>query len=198
MGPGELDRIAGNDKLFVRRHDEEGHGRIFGADDLLLASGLVLFRCELCTEEFKVTADGITDLNAVFSDSGRKDHSIQSAHGGGIGADVLFDMVDEHIQGKLSPLITFGGSPFDVTEVAADAGDTEYTAFLMKDVAHGLRIEAFLFHDGKDNDGVHVSAAGPHDDTGDRTETEGRVDGTAPIDGRNGTPVAEVTGDNLE
>ncbi len=198
---GELGREAGHGQLLVGGDDGHGGAGLGGGDEaVVLAAGVVDLLVQLdAVEVGEPRADPGAQHGAVLADAGGEGDAVDAVHGGGVGADVLQHAVAQHLHGQAGALAGLGlPLGLDLAAVAADAGNAQQAGLLVEDGVHALGVEALLLHDGDQDAGIHVAAAGAHDDAFQRGQAHAGVHALAPVHGRDGGAVAQVAGHDLQ
>ena len=194
-----LDGLEGDHQLFVGGHDDRFPGAVVGGDDARLAEAfVVLCVVALDAEACDAVEDRLAFGQGVFADAAGEDDGVRAAEEHVVGADVLDDAADEHLEGEGGVLIAGVGGVHDVAHVAAaDAADGEQAGLLVQDGVDVLGGVADLDH-AEHGGGVHVAAAGSHHEALERGEAHGGVDDLAVLDGGHAAAVAEVAGDDRD
>ena len=121
--------IASHNQLLVRRQNGRRHGSIWWGDQPVALAGLVPFGADADTQELHIFQRVEANGGRVFADAASEDDGVQTAHGGGIGADRLADLVGERIQRELRRGVARLGGLLQIADVAAgDAGDSSQSS----------------------------------------------------------------------
>ena len=85
-----------------------------------------------------------------------------------------------------------------VAHVGRDARHAEHAAFAVEDGVHLVETDALATHDVGDNGRIDGAGTRTHHQALERREAHRRVDGLAVVHGRDGSAVAQMTGDEAE
>ena len=135
---------------------------------------------------------------SVLANAGGKDERVHAAHGsshlGGLGGN----LVDKHVEGKLSLGVTSGGELLDVAAVVGlAAGHSQKAGLLVHhlvDLVEGVAALALQVAHGSRVDGA---AAGAHHDAVERGEAHSGIHALAVLDGAQGSAGADMAHDDL-
>ena len=83
-------------------------------------------------------------INIVFTYAGCKYDSIYAVHFGNVCADVETNLLCENLQRQCSSFVSFCYCFLQISEVAGNAGNTQYTGFLVKNFV-GCALRQILF-----------------------------------------------------
>ena len=148
-------------------------------------------------QELQALADLAAGQRIVLADAAGEHDGVQPAHGGSVGADVLADLVGQHIHRQLGPGIAALGGGADVTVVAADAGHAQQAGLLVHHRVHFGGGHAGLLHEIAGDGGVHVTGAGAHQQAAQGGHAHAGIQHLAAVHRGDGGAVAQVAGDDL-
>src|SRR5579871_1183519 len=167
-------RVLGNHQLLVRRNDQDGNGAAWATD--AQAISVVFGPIQLDAEPVKFLADLGADKGRVFPDPGGENEGIQTSEHCRVSADELDAVVGEIVD----RLGCFGRAALlEFAHVAAHAGDTEQTRFLIEKRLHGRRIHPVGFQQVQQNARIDLADAGRHRQPFDRAESHRGLDALA-------------------
>ena len=144
-------------------------------------------------EEFQAPADAPPNVDSAFTDTPRECKRIDSAKRRGHRANACLNAVTESFDGQSRPSIAGGGGRFQVAYVAADAGDSEQTAFRGEDSPDLIRRKAFAIHNEGYDERVDGAVAVAVDNAVLGGESHGGVDGPAVLYRAQRRAAAQVT-----
>src|SRR5581483_2190055 len=120
------DGLACDHDFLVRINDEYRHAGIRAGDHPVPAHRLaVSLFIKVQPQELHVAANLLADAPRVFPNAARKGDSVKPTHGGGIGADELFNLVSQDLDSKRGAPVAGLGSSLDVAQVTTDSGDSQ-------------------------------------------------------------------------
>ena len=141
-------------------------------------------------------------MGIILANSGGKYDCVNAVHFGNEGTDILFNVLNKDINGKLCSFVAgvaraVGNSLFKVASVGRETGNAEETALFIHEVAHFVGSKALFVHDICNNGGVDIAATGTHFNAGKRSKAHCCVDNLSVLNGGDRRAVAEVAGNNL-
>ena len=129
-------------------------------------------------EESEPLAGAAADLGGVLADAAGEDERVQPAEGRAEGPDPGLDPVAEQVDrlGRAGVALPTGQQ---VAQVGAGLRDPEEAGLLVDHAVEPLGRHALGVGEEREEPGVDVAAAGPHDQAGGRGEAHRRVEATA-------------------
>src|SRR5512139_222474 len=164
--PEHLHGLIGDLLLLIGGNDENLHPALVAVDGAELAvSGRILCVVHGDPQALRPVSEAVTDKLTdrwrILPDSGGEDDHIQTAHGGGVGTNILLDPVAEGPDRGVGLLISLRPGCHDVAKVAAPyVGKAEKPALLVEKVVHLLRAHMLVLHEVEDDRRIDISAPG--------------------------------------
>src|SRR5512139_3337430 len=202
--PEHLHGLIGDLLLLIGGNDENLHPAPVAVDGAELAVSshilcLVHGSSQAPRPVSEAVTDKVTDGWRILPDSGGEDDHIQTAHGGGVGTNILLDPVAEGPDRGVGLLISLCSGCHDVAKVSAPyVVKTKQPALLVEKVVHLLRAHMLVVHEEEDDRRIDISAPGAHDHTLQGGEPHAGIDTSSSVNGGDAAAIPQVAGDDLE
>ena len=139
---------------------EDADGGIFHGDIHSGDRHAVFEAVKADTQEFQPLQTQRPHKRAVEADAASKDNGVQSAHDGGVCADVFFDRIAVCADGQLRVLISCLSRCLHVAQIAPNAaGHAVKAAFCLEHLLDLFQRHAAGFDQIEDDIGVNIAAA---------------------------------------